>query len=55
MTQTGYPLARHYTRVGAQFVAIGVDTTLLSQAAGSLLQRYRDGAPPATAEARHGY
>lgn len=50
---TDEALAKHYTQVGAQFVAIGVDTTLLSQAARALLQRYRDEATPT--ETRHGY
>ena len=50
---TDEALARHYTHVGAQFVAIGVDTTLLSQAARALLQRYRDEA--AAVDVRHGY
>lgn len=50
---TDEALARHYAQVGAQFVAIGVDTTLLSQAARALLQRYRDEASPT--ETRHGY
>ncbi|MDD0812720.1 4-hydroxy-2-oxoheptanedioate aldolase [Curvibacter sp. RS43] len=50
---TDEALARHYSQVGAQFVAIGVDTTLLSQAARALLQRYRDEAP--VAGVRHGY
>ena len=52
---TDEALAQHYTQVGAQFVAIGVDTTLLSQAARSLLQRYRDGVQPTTAGSGQGY
>jgi 4-hydroxy-2-oxoheptanedioate aldolase len=38
---TDEALARHYTQLGAQFVAIGVDASLLSQAASALLKRYR--------------
>lgn len=52
---TDEALARHYTSVGAQFVAIGVDTTLLSQAARALLQRYRNDVASPSPEVRNGY
>lgn len=48
---TDEALAQHYSAVGARFVAIGVDTTLLSQAARALLQRYRHGLSAAAAPA----
>ncbi|WP_281709504.1 4-hydroxy-2-oxoheptanedioate aldolase [Anaerobiospirillum succiniciproducens] len=35
-------MAKHYIELGALFVAIGVDTTLLSTAAKSLLSKYKD-------------
>lgn len=36
-------LARHYIDVGARFVAIGVDTSLLVKAATALASRFREG------------
>jgi 4-hydroxy-2-oxoheptanedioate aldolase len=36
-------LARRYIEVGAQFVAVGVDTSLLLRSAAALLDRYRAG------------
>lgn len=38
-------LAQHYLASGALFVAVGVDTTLLAQAAGSLLSRFKQDQP----------
>jgi 4-hydroxy-2-oxoheptanedioate aldolase len=38
-------LARRYLTAGAQFVAVGVDTTLLTRAAGELRAAFRDVAP----------
>lgn len=35
-------MAKHYIELGALFVAVGVDTTLLSTAAKSLLSKYKD-------------
>lgn len=35
-------MARHYMELGALFVAVGVDTTMLSNAAKSLLAKYRN-------------
>ena len=41
-------LARHYAHLGARFVAIGVDTSLLTQSARALASRFcGSGAPPA--------
>lgn len=40
-------LARHYIAQGAQFVAVGVDTTLLARSAEALAARYRDTLAPA--------
>ncbi|MFC3533314.1 4-hydroxy-2-oxoheptanedioate aldolase [Vogesella facilis] len=37
-------LARHYIALGAQFVAVGVDTTLLARSAETLAAKYRDAA-----------
>lgn len=34
-------LARHYVQLGARFVAVGVDTSLLAQAARALAQRFK--------------
>jgi len=42
-------LARHYIGIGARFVAVGVDATLLAQATRSLAARFK--APPADAPA----
>ncbi len=39
-------LARRYMEVGAQFVAIGVDTSLLVKTAGALLARFKTAASP---------
>ncbi len=36
-------LARHYAGLGAQFVAVGVDTTLLTQSARALASRFQGG------------
>jgi 4-hydroxy-2-oxoheptanedioate aldolase len=38
-------LAKHYLKLGAQFVAVGVDTSLLNAAAKSLLAKFKDAAP----------
>lgn len=35
-------LARHYVSIGARFVAVGVDTTLLAQSARALASRFKD-------------
>jgi 4-hydroxy-2-oxoheptanedioate aldolase len=43
-------LARHYIALGARFVAVGVETTLLAQAARSLATRFK--APQAEASTR---
>jgi 4-hydroxy-2-oxoheptanedioate aldolase len=40
---TDETLAHAYVEVGAQFIAIGVDTTLLANAAKSLVARFRSG------------
>lgn len=45
-------LARHYIEVGARFVAVGVDTSLLVKSAAALAQRFRASAPQ---ERGHGY
>ncbi len=42
---TDESLAAHYTQLGARFVAIGVETTLLSQAARALLARFHAARP----------
>jgi 4-hydroxy-2-oxoheptanedioate aldolase len=39
-------LARHYLELGAQFVAVGVDTTLLARTAEALAQRFKTVSPP---------
>ena len=39
-------LARHWIGLGARFVAVGVDATLLAQAARSLAQRFKTAAAP---------
>lgn len=46
-------LARHYIEVGARFVAVGVDTTLLVKAATGLLGRFRGSAPAAPVSAAY--
>ena len=38
---TDEPLARHYIDVGVQFIAVGVDTSLLAQAARALAGRFK--------------
>lgn len=43
-------MARRYLAEGAQFVALGVDTTLLARSAQALVTRFREQAPPAPAE-----
>ena len=51
-------LARRYIEAGAQFVAVGVDTSLLVKAASALVARFKnaDAAPvPAAAASRGGY
>ncbi|AVS74914.1 4-hydroxy-2-oxoheptanedioate aldolase [Paracidovorax cattleyae] len=46
-------LARHYIALGARFVAVGVDATLLAQAASGLAGRFRSsGSAAATTDAR---
>jgi 4-hydroxy-2-oxoheptanedioate aldolase len=40
-------LAQHYLKLGAQFVAVGVDTSLLNNAAKALLARFKQEAAPA--------
>ena len=47
---TDEALARHYMGLGARFVAVGVDTTLLKQSARALASRFSD-APSAAAAA----
>lgn len=39
-------LARHYLELGAQFVAVGVDTTLLARTAETLAQRFKTVSQP---------
>lgn len=39
---TDEALARHYVSIGARFVAVGVDTTLLAQSARALASRFND-------------
>lgn len=46
-------LARHYIDVGARFVAVGVDTTLLVKAATGLLGRFRESVPAAPVSAAY--
>lgn len=47
---TDEALARHYAQLGASFVAVGVDTTLLTQSARALASRFcGDTAPPPAA------
>jgi 4-hydroxy-2-oxoheptanedioate aldolase len=46
-------LARHYIEVGASFVAVGVDTTLLVKGASGLLGRFRESEPAAPASAAY--
>jgi 4-hydroxy-2-oxoheptanedioate aldolase len=41
-------LAQHYLNIGAQFVAVGVDTSLLNSAAKSLLAKFSDQVVPVT-------
>lgn len=43
---TDEKLARHWIGLGARFVAVGVDATLLAQAARSLSQRFKTAAAP---------
>ena len=43
---TDEKLARHWIGLGARFVAVGVDATLLAQAARSLAQRFKTAAAP---------
>jgi 4-hydroxy-2-oxoheptanedioate aldolase len=50
---TDEPLARHYIEVGVQFIAIGVDTSLLASAARALAGRFKglgERGQPAAAE-----
>ncbi|WP_035060211.1 4-hydroxy-2-oxoheptanedioate aldolase [Andreprevotia chitinilytica] len=44
-------LARHYIELGATFVAVGVDTTLLARQAEALAKRFKPAAHPTTAPA----
>lgn len=46
--------ARHYLALGAQFVAVGVDTSLLNSAAKALLAKFKSGSAP-VATASSGY
>ena len=41
-------LARHYMALGARFVAVGVDTSLLVRATAALAAQYKQAAPVAT-------
>ncbi|MDP3520089.1 MAG: 4-hydroxy-2-oxoheptanedioate aldolase [Hydrogenophaga sp.] len=51
---TDETLARHYIALGARFVAVGVDTTLLTQSARALAARFQDD-QPASAKTPSGY
>ena len=46
---TDEKLARHYISLGARFVAVGVEATLLAQTTRALAQRFKTVAPPSTA------
>jgi 4-hydroxy-2-oxoheptanedioate aldolase len=48
---TDEALARHYIELGARFVAVGVEATMLAQATRSLAQRFKTNAA-ATADGR---
>ena len=41
-------LARHYIALGARFVAVGVDATILAKATRALAVRFKDVAPSAS-------
>lgn len=45
---TDESLARHYIALGARFVAVGVDATLLAQTTRSLAQRFKSPVPHST-------
>jgi 4-hydroxy-2-oxoheptanedioate aldolase len=42
-------LARHYIELGAQFVAVGVDSTVLARSAEALAGRFKTGGQQAGA------
>ena len=42
------PLAKRYLELGALFVAVGVDTTLLARSAEALAARFTDAIPTTT-------
>jgi 4-hydroxy-2-oxoheptanedioate aldolase len=48
-------LARRYIELGARFVAVGTDVTLLSQATGSLLAKFKPTAAPQATSKSSGY
>ena len=48
-------LARRYIALGARFVAVGTDVTLLSQATSALLARFRTSPPPLIPSGSSGY
>lgn len=48
-------LARRYIALGARFVAVGTDVTLLSQATSALLTRFRTSPPPLIPSGSSGY
>lgn len=43
-------LARHYVSVGARFVGLGADSSILAAATAALVQRFRQASPAATAK-----
>jgi 4-hydroxy-2-oxoheptanedioate aldolase len=52
---TDEKLAHEYVSMGARFVAIGVDTTLLANSARALVTRFRSGSDTAPSRAAAGY
>ena len=48
------PLARHYIELGARFVAVGVEATMLARATRELAQRFKQ-APATASAAGNGY
>jgi len=44
-------LARHYIGLGARFVAVGVEATLLAQASRALARRFKDAPAPSATNA----
>jgi 4-hydroxy-2-oxoheptanedioate aldolase len=53
--QSDVALAQHYLRIGAQFVAVGLDTVLLRRAATDLLAQFSDKVQPTVEQAGSAY